>query len=118
MTTTVYRYPLKLEDEQVIEMPAGAEILHVARRENHRVMLGVAGVHDAIELWARVDPDQPVQPRHIRVAGTGHLLGDDELVHLGTVQTAEGRLVFHIFERPVLDVQAVAPRSNPAEIGS
>lgn len=100
MTTTVYRYPLKLEDEQVIEMPAGAEILHVARRENHHVVLGVAGVQDAIELWARVDPEEPLRPRHIRVAGTGHLLGSAELVHLGTVQISEGRLVFHVFEQP------------------
>lgn len=97
--TTVWRYPVEIADDQVIDMPAGAEILHVARRENHHVMLGFAGPQDAIELWARVDPDAPVEPRHICVVGTGHWLGDDPVIHLGSVQVAEGRLVFHVFER-------------------
>lgn len=99
MNNTVYRYPVELVDEQTITMPAGAEILHVARRENHHSLLGV-GSPDAVDLWALVDPDQPPEARRIQVVGTGHALGDtDDLTHLGSVQISGGALVFHVFER-------------------
>lgn len=98
MTHTVYRYPLKVVDEQIISMPRGAEILTVAKREGSRVMLGV-GSHEAVEMWALVDPDEPTEDRRIRVAGTGHPLPDvDTLQFHGSVQLAGGQLVFHVFE--------------------
>lgn len=98
MTHTVYRYPLQIVDEQVVPMPRGAEILTVAKREGSQVMFGV-GSHEAVEMWALVNPDEPMEDRRIRVAGTGHLLPDvDTLQFLGSVQIAAGQLVFHVFE--------------------
>lgn len=98
MTRKVFRYPVELTDEQTIMMPEGAQILCVARREGTRVVLGV-GSHEAVELWALVDPQAAPQRRRLRVAGTGHpLASEDNLVYLGTVQIAQGQLVFHIFE--------------------
>lgn len=91
MPTTVHRYSLELVDEQKITMPAGAEILYVARRE---------GTIDDFALWAKVDTDQPPADRRFRVAGTGHLLDGPDLTYLGSVQLARGQLVFHVFELP------------------
>lgn len=89
MTITVHRYPLEVVDVQTITMPAGAEILHVARRE---------GTADDVELWAKVDTDQPPADRRFRVAGTGHPLDGTDLTYLDSVQLAHGQVVFHVFE--------------------
>lgn len=98
MTRKVFRYRVELVDEQTITMPQGAQILSVARREGGRVVLGV-GSHGPVEMWALVDPDARPEQRRFRVAGTGHPLPSDaNLVFLGTVQVAQGQLVFHIFE--------------------
>lgn len=108
MTNTIYRYRLNIIDEQTISMPTGAEILTVARREGaHRALLGV-GSHEPVEMWALVDPDAPMQERRIRIAGTGHPLADvDNLAFLGSVQIAQGQLVFHVFEILDDDTQLV-----------
>lgn len=87
----VHRFVLDLTDEQDLLLPADAHLLHVARRD---------GTNDRIDLWALVDPDQPPEPRRIRIAGTGHDLGDDALDYIGTVQLVSGRIVFHVFEVP------------------
>lgn len=98
MTNTVYRYPLRIVDEQVVSMPRGAQILTVAKREGGKVMLGL-GSHEPVELWALVDPGAPMEDRRFRVAGTGHPLPDvDSLEFLASVQIAAGQLVFHVFE--------------------
>jgi hypothetical protein len=48
-----------------------------------------------------VDPEAPLRPRRIRMAGTGQPLSDtDSLVFLASVQIAQGQLVFHVFEAP------------------
>jgi hypothetical protein len=85
----VYRYQVKIADEQIITMPADARILHVARRDPG----------DAVDMWALVDPQAPPQDRYFRVAGTGHPVVDaDMLTYIGTVQLHRGALVFHVFE--------------------
>lgn len=98
MTHTVYRYPLRIVDEQVVSMAEGAEILAVARRDDQRQVVR-GGSHEPVDMWALVDPNAPLSPRRIRIAGTGHPLSDvDSLVFLGTVQIAQGQLIFHVFE--------------------
>lgn len=98
MSRKMFRYPVAITDEQTIAMPQGALILSVQRREGSLVIAGT-GSHEAVEMWALVDPDQPPEQRRIRVAGTGHSLPTEEdLEFLGTVQVAGGRAVFHVFE--------------------
>lgn len=98
MTPAVYRYPVRIVDEQIIDMPDGATILSVATRAGSRVLQGV-GSHEEVHLWALVDPDAPLRPRRLRVAGTGHPLPEAEgLEFLGSVQLSAGQLVFHVFE--------------------
>lgn len=95
---SVYRYPLQLVDEQEIELPDGAEILSIQRRE---------GRVDAVDLWALVDPSAPPVKRRFHVVGTGHkVLFRGRF--LATVQIHHGQLVFHVFESTQLPVPASA----------
>ena len=84
---TVYKYLLGVNDMVTLDLPQGAEPLHV----------DVQG--GRVWLWARVDPSQPEVPRVFRIAGTGHDLGPaNNAPHVGTVLLHDGRLVFHVFE--------------------
>lgn len=87
MKETVYKYPLEIEDEQVVLLPTGARILTVQQQNNN------------IFLWALVNPTSPnVQAFTIRIHGTGHAISDsDELEYINTVQLYGGKLVFHVF---------------------
>lgn len=85
---TVWKFPLRLVDEQEVSLPDGAKIL-------------CAQVQGAtLCLWALVDPDKPAATRAIRIYGTGRPIPDsDSLVYVDTFQVERGALVFHVFER-------------------
>jgi len=74
------------QDETPTEMPEGAEIISV----------GFQG--QQLMLWALVDVDAQLIPRHIIIRGTGHniLYVTGNLVFIGTAPL--GDLVFHVFE--------------------
>lgn len=94
--TTIWKFSLAIDDDVWIDMPIGAEVLHVAvqgQSDNPRTA--------SLYLWARVGPHAESERRHFRVAGTGHPLEGgtpDPLVYIGTFQLAGGALVFHVFE--------------------
>lgn len=101
---TIHKYELPLGDYPVVNMPEGAEVLHIDTQGDwHRIF-----------IWARVDTDRELVPVRFRLAGTGHQLdGRIWHRHLGTVLTEEpgsdrGALVLHLFalgpEPPVLSV--------------
>ena len=83
---TIHKYPLQTCDEQVIEMPVGAEILCV------QVQNGVAC------LWASVETTFGLSGVRIYTFGTGHPLPAAELRYVGTYQLDGGSLVFHVYE--------------------
>jgi hypothetical protein len=83
---TIYKYPFRIQDEQMLAMPEGAQILSVQ-------MQGTIPT-----IWALVASEAPLKPRKIEVYGTGHEIVDlNSLQYLGTVQ--ERGFVWHIFER-------------------
>lgn len=86
--TTIFKYPLPIDDWVGIEMPLGATVLCV------QVQGGVPCI------WARVDPDAATAMRRFRVAGTGHHLEFDpkDAAYVGTVQLRDGALVLHVFD--------------------
>lgn len=88
MIKTIWKFPIRIDDEQVIEMPEDAIILDIQ-------MQG-----DTPCLWALVEPGNPVKERKILVAGTGHEREDlaGPAIHIGSFQMLGGRLVFHAFE--------------------
>ena len=97
MKRTIWKFPFAIDDEVEIEMPHGAEVLHVDVQNGQPCM------------WAIVNPDEPRETWRtykFSVFGTGHPLPDLEpdkpldrvhLHHVGTFQMRGGSLVFHIF---------------------
>lgn len=84
--TTIWKYPLKLQDHQSVDMPLGAEILTVQ-------------FQDGIPcLWAKVDSMMHNKKlRSIALVGTGHPVSEDGgCRYIGTCQ--QGPFVWHWFE--------------------
>lgn len=89
----VYKYPLPIArlDRFELELPVGAELLHV-------------DVQGAVpQLWALVDPNAETQRRTFILRGTGHEITDTIIRHIGTFLVSGGALVFHLFE--ILEVK-------------
>jgi hypothetical protein len=86
---TVYKYELKFEDIQTINMPAGAQAFSFQNQYEKPV------------LYAVVDTDNPPKLRTFRLAGTGHDIDayhDGNLEPIGTAMFQGGALVMHLFE--------------------
>lgn len=85
---TIWKFPFAVTDEQTIDMPAEAEIIHVG-----------LDPHGDPCLWAAI-PRTDAGPEHrlIEVLGTGNPIPDrdGERVHLGSF--TQGPFVWHIFE--------------------
>lgn len=85
----VYKYILKADEQQYLELPLYSQILSTANQG------------DDIVLYALVNPEQKEIQRHrIEVYGTGHSINDANLADLkflGTVLMYNGELVFHVF---------------------
>lgn len=82
---TIWKFELLVTDEVTIQMPRGAEILHVAPTITPAFL----------QIWAVVDPKAAKVGRRLSIRGTGHELGSVG-EHLATVQADS--LVWHIFE--------------------
>lgn len=82
----VFKYKLEITYEQIIEIPAEAKVLTIAKQ------------HDDICLWALVNPLRGRVKRRLWVVGTGHPAGHVEgMRYIGTVLLHDERLVFHVF---------------------
>lgn len=81
----VWKYPLLVQEEQVIWMPEGAKV----------ILLAMQGAVPT--LWAMLDPEKVAVPRRIVLHGTGHEFDATGLEHLGSV--VDGRFVWHYFEK-------------------
>jgi len=87
MLKTIYKYELPVKDDFVLQLPEGAEILHIGTQYNRP------------NLWALVDPNAPKKPIKFIGAGTGHPLpADCTLKYLGTAIMLDDRFVFHVFK--------------------
>lgn len=89
MATSVWKFPIPIQDEFTIEMPAGSQLLHFRTQ------------HDRPALWALVNPDKILVAHQFRLAGTGHQIDippDEALSYVGTCFLDKGALVFHLFE--------------------
>lgn len=81
----IWKFPLRILDEQTVEMPADA------------VLLSVAEQTDVVCLWAEVVPDRPTEKRRILIHGTGHAISGEPRF-IGTVLALDGRLVLHLYD--------------------
>lgn len=87
---TVWKFTLSTVEEQTINMPQGARVLHIDTQ------LSAAGYKPC--LWALVDDEAPIVVRVFSVRGTGYPLRDaSNSEYLGTFTRADGSLVYHVF---------------------
>ena len=87
MENKIFKYKLRLVDEQAISMPSGAQVISVQFQG------------DELYLWAIVNPSNIGELRCFEIYGTGEpfpSIGMSERKHLATVQG--GRFVWHVFE--------------------
>lgn len=81
---TIHKFALDLKDEQIVEMPAAAQLLTVQEQGGK------------LQLWAQVDTTWPAKPRRILIVGTGHPMPAAVGPYVATVQT--GAYVWHVFD--------------------
>jgi hypothetical protein len=81
---TVYKYPIQITDTQTVEMPIGAQLIHVGLDP-----LGTPCV------WAKVRSDSQTEEREIHVYGTGHRMSGQAYNHVGSF--CQGPFVWHVF---------------------
>lgn len=85
MGQVVWKANLLAEGSQQVGMPRGATILTAALQGKD------------ICIWFLCDPSQEIEPRRIRVAGTGHEIGG-RVRYISTFQASDGKYIFHVFE--------------------
>lgn len=97
---TIWKFPFEVTDTVDVQMPLGAEILHIETQQQ--------GSLDVPCMWALVDPNKPVVTRRFKLFGTGHPLPEDidGMVHVGTFLLAQGNFVGHLFHA------GIAPRKE------
>lgn len=84
----VYKYPIRIEDRQVVGFHKGAEILSVQVQEGK------------LCLYALVDISVvEIEFVPICIYGTDHNIENaDNLKFIGSIQMYDGELVLHVFE--------------------
>ena len=83
---TIWKYPITPNENMFIDMPKGAQIIHINTQ------------HGSPHLWAIVDPSEPKETRVFGVYGTGHTLPESPKSHVGSFLMYNDNLVFHVFE--------------------
>lgn len=81
----IFKYELKITDEQKVLMPCSAILLHVAYQG------------DKLYVWAKVNTDYLLEERPIHIHGTGNPIAKNPGNYVGTVHSLDG-FVWHIFE--------------------
>ena len=82
-TRRIWKFPIKVTDEQHISIPKYPEFLSVQFQG------------DELCIWAVVEPENEKKKHRIRVVGTGHPLPEG-CIYIGTVQ--DRPYVWHVFE--------------------
>ena len=96
---TIHKYILRLEDEQKIQLPQDSTILSVVEQYG-QLVLYVLKDADAVA-------GSPADIVEVRIYGTGNPISDDlmnlvpEFTFLGTLNTEQGTLIWHVFYRRV-----------------
>lgn len=87
MNSTIWKLQIETKDEQVINVPIGAEFL------------SVQVLHGQPCIWAKVDPQENVIVRaKVVIVGTGNpAQHTNGMMFLGTYQLHNGNFVGHVF---------------------
>lgn len=79
----IYKYPIKIADTQILDMPVGADIISLQMQNG------------IITIWAIIDIEASLMPVKIRIFGTGIHYSDLVLRHIGSIQ--DGDYIWHVF---------------------
>lgn len=86
---TIYKYPIPIQDNFELELPARSEVLCVQVQREQPC------------IWALVNLEHPPIKRKFLLRGTGHDAATLELnatSYVGSFQLRGGNLVFHLFD--------------------
>lgn len=97
MSKAIWKFPLKTDDVQQIEMPEGAQILCVQMQGGNPC------------IWAMVDPEAEKTKRTFEIFGPGHPVPEATRMYIGTYQLYNGSLVFHLFQLLSLNTENKVP---------
>jgi hypothetical protein len=91
MNLSVWKFvwPTNMPDVADIEMPLGAEVLHVSPQ--------MVDFSERLVMWARVDTEAVKVRYRFALCGTGHAAPADH--HVGTALMHGGNFVLHVFQR-------------------
>lgn len=82
---TIHKYKIRTIDEQTIQMPVDAQILHVDE------------VSGTLYLWAKVNPQNKMEDVKVSIYGTGMEMDDTTILrHIGSIIVRAG-FVWHVF---------------------
>ena len=85
---TTYRYEIPVDDQwHTLRLTPHTEVLHVAARDPR-----------VVEFWIEFDDMFTQVDRWFRVFGTGQPQQGAPMRHVGSVVTADGLLVWHLYE--------------------
>lgn len=82
---SIWKYPLKVTDEQRVEITIGSDILSVLNQ------------NEQIVMYVAVSDSPTIIARQVCIRGTGHPAGEIPPDFLGSVSLHGGSLVFHVF---------------------
>ncbi len=101
---TIHKYELKLDEQQTVKMPKGAEILSVQSNGFERSCLC-----GKVWVWALVDPNLKKTDTHVfNMYETGAEVRAESSAYLASAQFEDGRYVVHVFHYIQVD-----PRDQP-----
>lgn len=81
---TVWKFPLKIRDDQSVRMPLCAEIIHAGLDPQGSPC-----------VWALVEDTKPEIERTIHISGTGYPAPDGDNRHVGSFN--HGPYVWHVW---------------------
>lgn len=79
----IWKYILQITDEQIIEVPSGAKLLHIDQQEGR------------LCLWMIVDIESELTKFVVNIVGTGNPVPNELPPYIGTAQIHT--LVWHVF---------------------
>lgn len=93
MINKIYKYPLKITDEQAIKTLRGVQPLCVQMQDG------------GLCLWCEVDESAADLSLQVRVIGTGNPMPSNMhcFDYVGTVQDFHRRLVWHVYVQREID---------------
>ena len=100
---TVWKYDLQPNRIQTVTIPFGGQILTAQAKPDNTPL-----------MWVLVDPDMPMQERHLGIYTTNTAVPDEPGRYVGSFMIYEGTLEFHLFEMDSVPLSGVESAAEDA----